>query len=911
MKKRFIPAALCSLLSAPMLLAQSVSLVPNFDLLGDVAGFSFNNCAVDMNGDFLDDVVRVTDNGVFVDFQQPTGGFQQTVFPMNLQYLPGWSICAGDLDNNGFNDLLLGDGSGVSFVKANDLGTGYTEQAMPEWIFSQRSTMADIDNDGDLDAFVCHDVDQSHPFRNIGNGQMVLDQSLIVTSPLPGNYAAIWTDYDNDADIDLYVTKCRGGALPGDPSRTNLLYQNNGDGTFTEVGAQAGVADNAQSWSTVFEDFDNDGDFDAFIVNHDMQNRLYRNNGDGTFTDVIAGSGIDADDLGAWENASGDFNNDGFVDIFSELENELYLGNGDLTFTGQSLPVGGGGIGDFNDDGFLDVVNGSGIYVNSGNSNNWLKINTIGSVSNKNGIGARVEIYGDWGVQVREVRSGQSFAPMSSLTTYFGIGQSSSINLVVVKWPSGIVTTVENPAINATININEAGCLLPGGTLTLSGSTDICPGSTVTLTAPAGFDAYLWSNGETGQSVAAGAAGNYSVIMTDTAGCVSFSNKVTVTILQDIVPTVEAEGALQFCEGGSVVLKAVGGPNPVWSNGTAAESITVSQSGTYTVATDAICTADQLQSASVEVLVLAAEDPVISDISIMPGDSVLLTAVGDSIYWYDAPTGGNLLAVGDSYQTPPLSQATTYFVESHADFIGEAQTGGKPDNSGGGGLPTQGAFMFFNAWEPFILKSVTVYVPATAPTGQRTIQLMDANDNVLEEATLFLGPGQWEVELEMPVPAGNFLSLRCAENNLFRNTGGVDYPYPIGDVGEITGDNLGIGYYYYFYNWKIMKGSLTCISERVPVTVGVSAVDDQLQGANFRLMPNPANDKVVVEWEGNANQLRLLDVAGRSILLVNANGQTSHLLDVAALPSGFYQVQLEVDGQWIGQKLVVHTTSRP
>ncbi|MEZ4934143.1 MAG: VCBS repeat-containing protein [Saprospiraceae bacterium] len=163
------------------------------------------------------------------------------------------------------------------------------------------------------------DIGQSHAVPELGNGFIQLDQTLIDTYNRPGNYAAIWTDYDNDGDIDLYITKCKGGALPGDIDRTNLLYQNNGDGTFGEVAEQTGLADNAQSWSTVFEDFDNDGDFDAFIVNHDFKN-LYRNNGDGTFTDVIEQSGIDPDDLGAWENASGDFNNDGFMDIFSELE---------------------------------------------------------------------------------------------------------------------------------------------------------------------------------------------------------------------------------------------------------------------------------------------------------------------------------------------------------------------------------------------------------------------------------------------------------------------------------------------------------------------------------------------------------------------------------------------------------------
>ena len=154
---------------------------------------------------------------------------------MTIQNVPDWSIAAGDLDGNGYNDLVLGNGSRVSFVMANEDGTVYTEDAShTEYIFSQRSTMADIDNDGDLDSFVCHDVDLSHPYRNDGDGNMTLDQNLIETIDLPGNYAAIWVDYDNDGDSDMYLTKCRGGSSPGDPERDNAMYTNNGDGTFTE-----------------------------------------------------------------------------------------------------------------------------------------------------------------------------------------------------------------------------------------------------------------------------------------------------------------------------------------------------------------------------------------------------------------------------------------------------------------------------------------------------------------------------------------------------------------------------------------------------------------------------------------------------------------------------------------------------
>ncbi|HBY66478.1 MAG TPA: RNA-binding protein, partial [Flavobacteriaceae bacterium] len=231
----------------------------------------------------------------------------------------------------------------------------------------------------------------------------------------------------------MYLTKCRGGSSPGDPERDNAMYTNNGDGTFTENAEAIGMKDNAQSWATVFEDFDNDGDFDAFIVNHDFQNRLMVNDGNGNFTDVIETSGINPTDLGAWENQAADFNNDGFVDIFSEMSKELYINNGDMTFTGMDLPFDEGAIADLNNDGFLDIVNDGQLWINEGNSNNnWVKVILKGTDSNLNGIGARVDIFGTWGKQMREVRSGQGFSHMSSLTAHFGIGTSTEIDKITI-----------------------------------------------------------------------------------------------------------------------------------------------------------------------------------------------------------------------------------------------------------------------------------------------------------------------------------------------------------------------------------------------------------------------------------------------------------------------------------------------
>jgi phage pi2 protein 07 len=430
--------------------AQGISFTPQA-----FGGYSTICCTVDMNGDYLDDIVTVSGTNMTVFTQKIAGGFNTNNYVLpGLINVPDWSIAAGDFDRNGFNDLVFGNNSRVSVLKANATGTGYSETAYPQGIFSQRSNFVDINNDGNLDLWVCHDVAQSHSYRNDGAGNLNFDISLMPTLAVGGNYATVWIDYDNDGDIDMYLAKCRGGAPAGDPQRINLLYKNNGNGTFSEVGAAAGVNDGAQSWSTAWADYDNDGDMDFILSNISDQNRLYRNNGNGTFTDVYASSGIAAQ-IGSWEIQQADFNNDGFVDFLWQNSKELYINNGNMTFTGYDIGANEGGLGDFNNDGFIDIQNGSNVYYNSGNANKWITLRLQGVQSNRNGIGARIELYGAWGKQIREVRSGEGFSHMSSLNVHFGIGSATAIEKAVIKWPSGIVDVIMNPASNQSLFILE------------------------------------------------------------------------------------------------------------------------------------------------------------------------------------------------------------------------------------------------------------------------------------------------------------------------------------------------------------------------------------------------------------------------------------------------------------------------
>ncbi|WKZ65560.1 MAG: FG-GAP-like repeat-containing protein [Flavobacteriales bacterium] len=412
--------------------------------------------AVDMNNDGYDDVVTVTASNIRVNYQQPDGTFSMVDYPTtNADYTPSWSIAAGDIDANGYLDLLYGGGQGVTFMYASDDGTAFSEVSGSQYVFSQRSNFVDINNDGHLDAFVCHDVQPNVFYLNDGTGALDFNQGGLGNTPDGGNYGSIWIDYNNDRRIDLFIAKCRGGAAV--PASVDQMHRNNGDGTFTEVGGALGLGGFQQSWSSAWADFDMDGDMDVLIGASSFAqggHMLMRNDGD-VFTDVTEGSGFDVFAGTSVEWVAHDFNNDGWVDVLG-ASSTIHFNNGDMTFTPIAVPASSGSVADLNSDGFLDVLNGGTIRLNTGNDNNWVRINLQGTLSNINGIGARVELTSPMGTQMRDVKSGDGFRHMSFIGAHFGLGTDDVVEQVTVYWPSGQVDVVKGVAVNTATTITES-----------------------------------------------------------------------------------------------------------------------------------------------------------------------------------------------------------------------------------------------------------------------------------------------------------------------------------------------------------------------------------------------------------------------------------------------------------------------
>lgn len=429
---------------------------------------SYNICVVDMNGDHKDDIVGVNNNNLKVHYQTATPGtYTIANFPLTgVTYLPTWSLAAGDYNKDGYNDIVLGSGSGLSILRSNNTGTAYTGITPGQYIFCQRTNFADLNDDGNLDIFSCHDIAPNVYYLNDNAANLTYYQTGVTPGAMNlgasgGNYATLFTDFDNDGDSDVFISKCSGPPCE--------LIRNDGNGVYTNISATAQVnVTPIQTWSSAIADFDNDGDMDIIITASAGTHRFFRNelntsnSVEEAYTNITAGSGWDTNTSTNIDNIAYDFDNDGRVDVLG-AGGKIMFNQGNNVFAPVSYSgISVGAVGDLNNDGFLDIQNGTTIRYAVPNANNWVKVTLDGIQSNKNGIGARIEIYGAWGKQIRDIRSGEGFKYMSSLNAHFGIGTATAITQIIIKWPSGIVDTIDNPTINSVVNVVEGSTLAVG-----------------------------------------------------------------------------------------------------------------------------------------------------------------------------------------------------------------------------------------------------------------------------------------------------------------------------------------------------------------------------------------------------------------------------------------------------------------
>lgn len=425
----------------------------------------------------------------------------------------GLGCCVGDYNNDGYIDIYVtnygpnvlyeNNGDGTFSNVTDHTGVGGNQ-------LSSGCAFLDYDADGHLDLYVVNYVkfdldanpicsrkgirtyctpealegESDRLYHNNGNATFtdVTKKAGITTLPGKG-LGAVCGDVDNDGDIDIFVAN---------DTTPNLLYLNNGNGTFTEDALFAGVAlsEEGRAYSGMganLGDFDNDGFLDIVITNfQDQVNNIYHNSQSGFFNDHSFATGIGEKSLPylAWGVGFVDFNNDGWLDLFvanghlddniAEIDpvgtypqpNQLFWNKQATIFEYTEIGVPpkvsrGAAFGDIDNDGDVDIVttnlkdSPTVLRNDGGNFGNWLSVKLVGTHCTRDAIGTRVTVTTDESSQIREVRSGSGYLSQNDLRLHFGLGDVKQVGSVAVRWVCGHIETFKNVKVNQVLVIEE------------------------------------------------------------------------------------------------------------------------------------------------------------------------------------------------------------------------------------------------------------------------------------------------------------------------------------------------------------------------------------------------------------------------------------------------------------------------
>lgn len=444
--------------------------------------------------------------------------------------ITGWQtgVCIGDYDNDGRDDLFCCFWGQNRLFRNHGDGT-FTDVTRHAGLLQERvrwgagCTFLDYDRDGHLDLFVCNYLqlapdsipspDNTHfcqwkgvpilcgprglpgdtnlLYRNNGDGTFSdVSKAAGILTPGPRySITAVSYDFNNDGWPDLYI------AVDSEPS---ILFQNNHDGTFTDIAVGAGCAysdagHEQAGMGVAVADYDCDGRFDIFKTNFaDDTSNLYHNDGNDTFTDVTfrAGTGIN-DSFVAWGCGFIDYDNDGWKDIV-QVNGHVYpeidayhfgqtfknprlvyrnLGNGRFRDVSAQMGPGilehfssrGAAFGDYDNDGGMDMLilnmndPPSLLHnVGGGEAGNWIKLKLVGTTCNRTAIGARARITTGKHTQMDEVASGTSVMSQSDLRLHFGLGSVQTVDVIEITWPTTRkVEVFKNVKANQILTVRE------------------------------------------------------------------------------------------------------------------------------------------------------------------------------------------------------------------------------------------------------------------------------------------------------------------------------------------------------------------------------------------------------------------------------------------------------------------------
>ncbi len=435
----------------------------------------------DINNDgFLDIALGNTDlrsRSFYLYQNDGSGNFNDITEGSGIGDQPIRSLTWADYDNDGYIDLALGTirGGAPPVLYKNLKNSSFMDVTSKAGLtrkdgFLFNVIWSDYNLDGHVDLFQIN-ARELHLYKNIGNGifEEVASEAGIVKENF--TRGAVLFDFNNDMYPDLFLAN----------SGSDNFFINNGDGTFKDITSEAGLDGGADSNTgpVCTGDFNNDGFIDLYLGSQGRRrNVLFRNNGDGTFTDISEKANVK--DVGDARTCSFvDYDSDGLIDIVATNHinpNKLFKNKENEEFEDVAEQVGirtpiidvfSTAWADYNQDGFMDVFLyghiGIGLMENSGNKNNNIIIELIGngSTTNMSAISSRIILQTENGTQTREVAGGGGCCEQNMLPVHFGVGNETKAD-ILVKWTDGVQCDFQDFDINKNtrINVNQTGCKL-------------------------------------------------------------------------------------------------------------------------------------------------------------------------------------------------------------------------------------------------------------------------------------------------------------------------------------------------------------------------------------------------------------------------------------------------------------------
>lgn len=547
-------------------------------------------CFYDFNQDGKDDLTLGSGIGDSISFYLNTGSGFQKIPALVPDVVETKQVLWVDYDNDGDADLFTTSDLGRNRLYQNNGNLNLSEvtfladlpmDSMPTWT----AVWGDYDRDGWLDLYVTTYVFgtpyaySNYLFRNGGNGAF---QNVTMTAHVSDSnkspLAVAFVDYDNDHWPDLYIAQ--------DKFHGNVMLKNQGDGSFEDVSAATGADRTMDGMCVAVGDYNKTGFFDLYVTNSPWGNSLFVNNGNGTFTDTATATGTGFYGEG-WASTFYDFDNDSWQDLYvsgafpgSWFPSASYYhntGNGlfseptNVGMIGDTTSSYSHAVGDANNDGYPDIIvnNRSGdstqLWMNNGGSMNWIKVELEGTASNRDAIGAKMEIWCNGDRQIRYTHCGIGFLGQNTDYEIIGVNTATIVDSLIIEWPSGHRTNVLNVPINQKIKIVEGDYGTVHPQIFRSGSDTLCRGSSIRLYAPR-FDSYLWSNGDTTASIYVNTPGSYTVQTVDANGNLAISDTFQLFMQQ---PEFDFDFTSVSCfgemDGSAVVTNAEGPYDYLWN----------------------------------------------------------------------------------------------------------------------------------------------------------------------------------------------------------------------------------------------------------------------------------------------------------------------------------------------------------